>query len=261
MSEYYRHPVILEMLATVGEVLRALDIDFFIVGALARDIRLSADPQLAAKRATRDVDIAIMVGSQQEFEQVKEAMVKTGRFAADDAIAIKLIYKQRIEVDLLPFGGIEDDLGLVRIDHPKPFLLDVPGFQEVLSTVSEYMIESVAIRVCSLEGIVLLKLFANADNPSRTKDITDIEHIILVYFELEIDKIFVDFADVPEMYSTTAPNYLSLVSARVIGRVMARLLAVRPSLRQRLLNILLAKAPNRYWPEMAAGVEESIELK
>ena len=256
MSEYYRHPTVLKMLGAISHVLSKFQIDFFVIGALARDMRLSLSTHFSSKRATRDVDIAVMVGSAEEFKQIKAALLATGLFTAHERLAISLLYEESIELDLLPFGGIEDNLGLVRIECPQPFLLDVPGFREVMPAASPIVVEGVSIRVCSLEGIVLLKLFANADNPSRTKDITDIEHIIRVYFDLETDKIFVEFSDVPDIYSTTDTDYMPLVSARVIGRIMGQLLAVRPALQQRLLKILYAKTPNRYWPEMAVGVEE-----
>jgi predicted nucleotidyltransferase len=254
MESLFRNSQLLEMLKAFGRVLNQYEIDFFLVGALARDIRLSKDPAFAPKRATKDVDIAIMLASEEQFYVVKDALVATGDFTAHDHEAIKLFYKQAIEVDLLPFGEIESVTRETRIEKPQPFILEVPGFKEVLPDAEPLDIKGFTMRVCSLEGIVLLKIIANADNPSRTKDLTDIEHIVNVYFELNYEKIFLDFADVPELYETNDVNYLQLVSAQVIGRVIGRLLANSPALHQRILNILSSKSSGRYWAEMAAGI-------
>jgi len=256
MNNIFRSDLVLEMLNTFGKVLNQLNIDFFLVGALARDIRLSVDPAFAPKRVTKDVDIAILLASEVQFYQVKDALLATGDFTPHEREAIKLFYKQAIEIDLLPFGEIENHARETRIEKPRPFILDVPGFKEVLPDAEQMVIEGLSIRVCSLDGIVLLKIIANADNPSRTKDITDIEHILEVYFELNSVEIFEDFPDVPDLYDTTDRDYLRLVSARVIGRILGGLLVGSFDLKKRVLDILDAKTAGNYWAEFAAGISE-----
>ena len=257
MDNLLRSGPLLEMLRSFGQVVNQFEIDFFLVGALARDIRLSGDPAFTPGRATKDVDIAIMLASEDQFYQVKDALLATGDFTAHDREAIKLFYKQAIEVDLLPFGEIENLVRETHIEKPQPFILDVPGFREVLPDVEMLDVDGVNIRVCSLEGIVLLKIISNADNPSRTKDITDIEHIVNVYFDLNTVRVFQDFADVPDLYDTADRDYLQLISARVIGRVIGVLLTGSPELENHVLAILRAKSSGRYWAEIAAGIAES----
>lgn len=126
----------------------------------------------------------------------------------------------------------------------------------MLPDAEELMVEGLSIRVCSLEGIVLLKILANADNPSRTKDITDIEHILEVYFELNSVEIFENFPDVPDLYDTADRDYLRLVSARVIGRAISGLLVGSFDLKRRVLDILGGKTSGNYWAELAAGISE-----
>jgi len=257
MESLFHNGPVLEMLEAFGKVVNQLGIDFFLVGALARDIRLNSDSKLASKRATKDVDIAILLASEEQFYQVKDALIATGDFVAHEREAIKLFYRQAIEVDLLPFGEIENLDRETRIEKPRPFVMDVPGFREVLPDVEQINIEGLTIRVCSLEGIVLLKIIANADKPSRTKDISDIEHIVNVYFDLNTETIFQDFPDVPELYDTVDKDYLRLVSARVIGRIIGHLLSDSPTLRKRVLDILQSKSSGRYWQEMSAGIVDA----
>ncbi len=55
----------------------------------------------------------------------------------------------------------------------------MPGFKEIYPFVKDIIVdENFAVKVCTMEGMILLKLISNNDKPQRTKDISDIEHII-----------------------------------------------------------------------------------
>jgi predicted nucleotidyltransferase len=253
MPDKILNPVIVGMLKEIETVFQKHNVDFYLVGAMARDIQLSIKPGYGAVRGTKDVDLAIYIGSEEEFYQVKESLIKTGSFEAHPKEAIKLFYKNAIEVDLLPFGAIENDQRETRINKPTVFIMDVPGFQEAYSDVTIMTIEDMSINVCSLEGIVLLKLIANDDRPERTKDISDIEHIITVYFDLNDETIFGESFDVMELYNTNISNYLELVSSRVIGRKIRDLLLNSPELKNRIETIL-SKRPSYTWEAMLSGL-------
>ena len=62
-------------------VFTALEIDYYVVGAVARDIHLSADPNSAALRKTNDVDLAILVNTDVQFKKLKQALEETGHFS------------------------------------------------------------------------------------------------------------------------------------------------------------------------------------
>lgn len=98
------------------------------------------------------------------------------------------------------------------------------------------MSEDFTLNVCSLEGIILLKLISNDDKPGRSKDIADIEHIIQVYFELNDTDIYMDYGDVMDLYETQERNYMALISARVLGRKMRDVLYNSP-LKERIVRI------------------------
>lgn len=74
--------------------------------AIARDIQLG---DFVNTRKTNDVDIAIRVGDEKQFSILKKALIETGRFVAHESEAIKLFHNGAIELDLLPFGDIEDE--------------------------------------------------------------------------------------------------------------------------------------------------------
>ncbi|WP_413666897.1 hypothetical protein ACEN9X_20485 [Mucilaginibacter sp. Mucisp86] len=159
------------MLKDMQAVFALYDINFYLVGAVARDILLPADPEMASTCKTLDVDIAIMLSSADEFKTLKAALLATGDFTANPTEAIRVYYHNSIEVDLLPFGDIESVTRMIHLTDPT-FVLHMPGFREIYPFTQEVIFnEDQSQKVCSLEGIVLLKLISHSDRPERTKDL------------------------------------------------------------------------------------------
>jgi predicted nucleotidyltransferase len=125
------NPLVAEMLKTMETVFRAFEVDYYLVGAIARDIRLSTQEGFAAKRKTNDVDIAILLDNEKQFYDIKEAFVATNLFEESSYKAIKLIYKDAIEVDLLPFGEIENEGRQLLLSRHTLLVMDMNGFKEV----------------------------------------------------------------------------------------------------------------------------------
>jgi len=248
-------PAIAEMLTDLEAVFSKFGIDFYLVGAVARDIHLSANEQLTSARGTKDVDLAITISDEGQYNQVKAALVETGQFEAHETEAIKLMYKNSVEVDLLPFGDIEQPNRNVRLTDPT-FVLNMPGFTEIYPFVKDFEVgNGQIIKVCTMEGIVLLKLIANNDRPQRTKDITDIEHIIQSYFELYDDDVYMVHYEILELYDTNNSDYIQLVCARLIGRKMKMMLEDSPELAQRIIAIL-SKRETARWQAMLEGMQD-----
>lgn len=249
-------PEIAEILEAVQKVFATFDIDFYVVGAVARDLQFAANSGLASIRKTNDVDLAIMVADENQFYDIKNALLATGLFTADKSETIRLFYKHATEIDLLPFGTIENSANEIKLHKPRLFVMDVPGFLEVLPFAKKFIVESgLKLKVCSLEGLVLLKLFANSDRADRTKDISDIEHILRVYFELYADEIYGNYLDVMELYDANHSHYLSLVAARIIGRKMKIMLIDNQPLTTRMI-LIIRQRPTEEWNALAAGFTE-----
>lgn len=230
-------------------------IDYYVVGAVARDIHLSADLSAAALRKTNDVDLAILVNDEGQFNQLKAALIATGHFAPHASETIKLFYHDAIEIDLLPFGEIEEPNRNVMLKDPT-FVLNMPGFLEIYPFVDDIQVtDDMTIKVCTMEGIILLKLISNNDRPQRTKDIADIEHIIKVYFDLYSGDIYEEHFDTMEMYETDQSDYLQLVCSRVIGRKIAIILAGSDELKERI-KLILQKRPTAWWQAMLDGLND-----
>jgi predicted nucleotidyltransferase len=131
-------PAVLGLLAAAEKIFKQFGVEFYLVGALARDIHLSANPAFMPQRKTKDVDIAILLSDEDQFYAIKEAMVNSGDFSVHETEAIKLIYKQSIEIDLLPFGGIENELRETFLHKPRLFVMNVPGFMEAFIDLDLY---------------------------------------------------------------------------------------------------------------------------
>ena len=249
-------PDIAKMLSIAQKVFESFNIDFYLVGAVARDIQFSANPELASLRKTNDVDMAIMINDEEQFYEIKKALLATGYFTEHETEPIKLFYKHAIEFDLLPFGGIENDDYEIRIHKPRLFIMDMPGFREA-SFYKEVVIVSddFKLNVCSLEALVLLKLFAYNDKPDRSKDILDINHIIKAYFDLFSDEIYENDLEIMDLYDTANTKYLSLVAARIIGRKMKLILSDNETLIERM-ELILKKRPTEEWNALTEGFLE-----
>lgn len=250
-------PVVAEMLIELQAVFLKFDIDFYLVGAVARDINLSANEQLSSARRTKDVDLAVSINDEGQYNLIKSELISKGLFEPHETEAIKLLYKGAVEVDLLSFGKIEEQDRNVRLTDPV-FILNMPGFREIYPFVKTFELsEGQTIKVCTMEGIILLKLIAHDDRPQRTKDISDIEHIIQNYFELYNDEVYESYFDIMEVYDTVEPDYIQLVCSRVIGRKMKSMLEGSSELFARVAAIL-AKRQTARWLAMLNGFNDVV---
>lgn len=132
----------------------------------------------------------------------------------------------------------------------------MPGFREAYPFVTEVNLQSgQKLKVCSLEALVMLKLIAYGDKPSRTKDIADIDHIINNYFDLFQDNVYENHFDTMDMYDTKNQDYLALVGARVIGRKI-RLIANGDQELLIRITSALKRRPTATWVAVTAGLTD-----
>ena len=110
-------------------------------------------------------------------------------FSAYQEYPFVLIWKGQYEVDLLPFGQIEEE---VKIEASTGFTA-MPGFWEIYEEeLPEVELKnSPAFKLCPLPLIVLLKFISWHDRPEmRTSDILDISDILRHYFDMFDESIF-----------------------------------------------------------------------
>lgn len=220
----------------VEEAFRELGVDYYVIGALARDIWYAKEKKIS--RATKDADFAILVGSRKTFEEVKDYLRRKRRFQSSKENAYVLFAPNSVQVDILPFGAMEID-EKVPISGTGLTSISVNGFSEVYSSgTSEVQLETGHhFKVASLSSIVLLKLIAYDDRPEqRAKDGRDVASIIEHYFDLQADHIYEQHAD---LFGEAEEDLtLQEISATVIGREISKIIGGNKALRQRIIKIL-----------------------
>lgn len=226
------------MLSALERGFEKFGIDFYLVGAVARDAWMSGINKIAPRRTTGDIDFAVLINDKGVYEQLKEYLVKEEGFQPTKENAFVLI-KDNTEVDLLPFGAIEDEDSSVTVQGTGYTTVHVPGFKEVYDAdLPEIELDGDhTFKFSTLPGIVLLKLLAWDDRPeARRDDIKDISDILNHFFEMYDEEIWSNHHDLFEKED----DDLKLIAARVMGREMNKIAKQNEKLFARIDGILEA---------------------
>ena len=172
-------PVSTEAIQQVQQCAASMEITILLIGATARIILLENVYGLNGGRATRDIDFAFAVENWEQFNTFKNLLISTGMFEAHSQIIHRLFFqsdllKQKLTVDLLPFGGVEND-NQIAWPPEMTTVMNITGYQDALNSAVKLMIsDDVIISVISIPELAALKLFAWADrNQTETKDAGD----------------------------------------------------------------------------------------
>jgi predicted nucleotidyltransferase len=253
--------------ATISGLLDALQrgfgkfgIDFYLIGALARDTWMGLNDK-KPRRATKDVDFAILIPDTKTFDQLKEYLVGEEGFNEYHGNAFVLLWTDGTQVDLMPFGEIEDN-GVVHVEGTGHTSINVDGFREVYDEgLPEVELESGNVfKFCTLQGIVLLKLIAWHDRPEmRSKDILDISDILNHYFDIHSEKIYDGHND---LFEEEAAGLID-IAATVLGREIGAILLHNDNIASRVIDILTQNtndsANSRIAEVMTSYFDNSIE--
>jgi len=209
-------------------------IGFYLVGATARDVWMKGIHDLPPKRATSDIDFGIMIKDSFVFDDLKSYLIEEEGFIPSKGNEFVLIWKDKSQVDLIPFGDLESE-GIVTVKGTGFTSMNVEGFKEVYEQASEEIItEDQRFKVCTLPGIVILKLIAWDDRPEvRRDDIDDIAEIIKNYFHLNDEVIFEQHSDL-----FTDDIELAEIASQFLGREIGKIVSGNPKLVERIKGIL-----------------------
>ncbi len=216
-----------------------LEIDFFVIGAAARDLHLRVLYEVDLLRATGDVDIGIVVRSWDEFHALLTYFVEVEGFSRD-TIEHRVRKGARI-IDVIPFGDIADKAA--RLEWPGgDRVMSVLGYAEAYEGSVRFDIrDGPQVHVASLAGVVVLKLIAWSERPGeRRQDPIDLCTIMKHYDEVvaldlydKHDDVFDDDFDARYAH------------ARILGRDIAPLLRAE-ELRKNVLAVLDANLADEY---------------
>ena len=242
------------MLNALERGLEKYGLDFYLVGAVARDVWMRGIHNLPPRRTTGDIDLAVLINDKGVYEALKKYLVAEEKFQATRENAFVLIWNNRLQVDLLPFGAIEDAEGRVTVQGTGYTTVDVPGFKEIyqqgLPEVS--FRETRNFKVCTLPGIVILKLLAWHDRPeARRDDIKDISDILHHFFDMYDEDIWNNHS---ELFNNEAD--LKWIAARVMGREIKKVTLQNEKLHQRIMEIFNSNTANAADSKIAAIMVE-----
>jgi len=236
-NQLSQQPGITEMLYALQRGLEKFGIDFYLVGAVARNVWMTGINNIAPRRTTGDIDFAVLINDNGVYEALKTYLIIREGFQPYKGNEYVLIWKENLEVDLLPFVAIDDGdtkftsngLGLTSIS--------LQGFTEIYNDgLPTLDLEGKhQFKFCTLPGIVLLKLIAWDDRPeSRRDDIKDISDILNHFFDMNDNEIFENHHDLFEKEEAS----LKQIAARVMGREMSKIAKKNELLFSRIVGIL-----------------------
>lgn len=206
------------------------------MGATARDLLLESAHGLASKRATADIDIAVILENWQQFDQFKNALVKSFEFEPSRE-AQRIIFRDRLPVDIIPFGGVAGDNDHIAWPPDRTLKMSVAGFEECYQhSIPVQLSDSpeLVIKTATLAALAILKLISWHENQDRRRrDAPDLCSIIENYLDAgNLDRLFDEAFDLVD-----ADDYdYELASAHLLGRDLSKIAS--SSTRNCLLRIL-----------------------
>ena len=220
-------------------VLKRFDIDFYIIGAQARDIWISHLGVIS--RLTKDIDYCVLVSNRETWNQLNEYLIKTEKFERDKN-APHRFYLNEHTIDIIPFGGIQNGEE-VQLDNP---LMDISvfGCREVAEEAEDV---AGGFKIVSLSGLCVLKLVAYSEKPERVKDWDDFLLIVQNYSDIAGEQLFDGRND--DLIDDSLD--MKIAAARMLGRHMNSILNKKEELKKVVLACLNSKLMNFTIEEVA----------
>lgn len=177
-------PSLANLCAIVAGCATQLQIPYLVVGASARDMVLHYGYGAKIQRATADIDFALQVPTWDAFATLRNALIANG-FSETKAVH-RLIGPDNWPIDIVPFGGVEDEKANIQWPPSGDFVMNVLGFQEALNNANIVRLRDTPVLdvpVASPEGMAILKLIAWTDRAAdvRNKDAKDIAYLLTTY--------------------------------------------------------------------------------
>ena len=210
-------------------------VDWFLMGAMARDWVFTHIHGIDTRRATRDADIGIALKSWEGFEQIKNGLLADGEFVQGASVH-RLNHRQLLgfHIDLVPFGALEGDKAEIAWPPKHDVVMNVIGFGEAFRAAMTVIVDAVPVKVASPAGLMLLKLFAWEDRKRefpQDKDAMDIR-FLLTHYESAAGRTLWDVEGLME-----TENYDSdRAVARLLGSDVAQIAS--PETKVALMTIL-----------------------
>lgn len=199
-SDNLNNPLLKDLLKELSGFFCGINVDFYVIGATARDIILSNLHDLIPERKTDDLDIAIAITDWSQFQSIEENLPKVKGFAKSKDQKQRFIHKEVYVIDIVPFGDIAKDDGNIYWPPDETIAMSVWGFPEMAdSTICVEIDEEFSIQIASLPGLFMLKLVAWKDRHlSGSKDAYDMALLLINYLDINTERAVEEHYDLYE---------------------------------------------------------------
>ena len=190
-----------EALAPLARQASALGVEWILFGAQARDLVIEAAGLRPIGRATHDVDVAVEVGTWNEYEDLCGALVRKEGASHDPNVPHRLRLEDQTLLDLVPFKEIDVD-GILAWPPHGDIVLRVVGLADAKRTATSVILPSgLHILVPSLPVYTCLELLAWESRHAEgiRRDAADLAGILSSLDELvPLDELYSHHAAVME---------------------------------------------------------------
>lgn len=199
-SEQLDSPLLKELLTKLNHFFQKIETDFYVIGATARDLVLHNVHGFQPDRKTADLDIAIAITDWKQFDTIVELLPKEEDFSKDKSQLQRFLYKDFFKLDIVPFGGVANERGVIYWRSAGERRMSVVGFRQMAEFALTVRIDDgLPIKVASLPGVFILKLTAWKDRHlENNKDAYDMALLIENYFEIHTERIAEEHFDILE---------------------------------------------------------------
>ncbi len=254
-----------EVAADVTAAFDSDDVPAIVVGAFARDLHLHYGARVPIQRATQDIDFAFAVRSWDEFHALHQRLLESGSLRSIEGNRHRLRHRNKLTVDLVPFGSIETHDRRIAWPPAGDVVMDVFGFQESVASAQGVLLPgNVKIWMVGLPALALLKLVAWEDRHRRSpgKDAADLDLIIRNYLAVSANaqRLWSEFIE----WTESADFDYEHGGARMLGHDLHRLVdengrkKVSEILRTQIETGELPQEMNRRAPEGARGLLQAL---
>lgn len=164
----------------------ARGVPLLLVGAMARDLLLHYTHGISMARATEDLDIAIAMDDWEQFQQLRQQLIDAGGFVAEPGNLHRLRYGTWLIVDLIPFGGLEENDRSIVWPPEGTQVMTVLGYREAARSALDVTLPGgQSVRVVSLPMLATMKLVAWRERrlTAPGKDAADLWLLLTKYLD------------------------------------------------------------------------------
>ena len=164
LSRHSELRVLAGMASALHAVATPMGIEYFLMGAAARDLMVRYAHGIEGATATEDADFAVMVGDWGAYEALRTGLLGRGDFVAGTGSAQHRLIHLGMLLDIVPFGGIEGPDRTFTWPPDNAEIFDCFGVSEALAaSVRVLLPDGVNLKVATIPALTVLKI-----SPGRT---------------------------------------------------------------------------------------------